>query len=209
MAPIPGYKASVYVSSDVSIPFTQAPCTDSGDHTKYQITNTAYRYVDPLTPLIVQTSPDGSTWSTVTSGYTMYYCGGVIIFSAALSGATPSVRVSGAYYVVSQAMQAHSIELNPTVGILDVTTFASGGWKQKIASLGDVTYKLSQWWVDNFYLTQLGQLMVVSAYTGANPNQRIEGYAILKTDGMKIDVKAVNAEALDFDGYGPPYYIAS
>ena len=209
MAPIPGFKASVYVSSGASIAFTQAPCTDSGDHTKFQITSSTYRYVDPLTALTIQTSPDGVTWTTITSGYTFFFCGGIIVLSSALSGSTPSVRISGAYYVVSQAMQAKTIEIQPTIGILDATTFASGGWKVKIASLGDVVYKLGQFQVDNFYLSQLGQLMVVSGYSGRNPNERIEGYGLIKTDGIKIDVKALNEESIDIEGYGPPYYTAS
>ena len=207
MAPIPGYKASVYVTGSPSVPFTNTVLTNAGGNTAYYIASTNQRYLDPTQPITVQVAPDGVTWGTVTSGFIIQACGGIVTFAIALTGSAPAVRISGSYLPVSQAVQAKSIDIQNTVDILDATTFASGGWKVKIAALASATYKLSQWQVDGFYLAALGGLLLVSAYSGANANARIEGYAYIKTDAVKIAPNALNEESIDFEAYGPSYAI--
>lgn len=211
MGALAGYKASVYITTTPSLAFTNMVLTDSGGlHTTYTtpIANASQRYWDMTQPLTVQTSPDGTTWTTSTAG-TVQYIGGIVTFASALTGATPSVRVSGYYMPYSLALQAKSIDIQTQIDILDISTFATGAWKAKMAALGDSTYKLSQWWVDNFYLNALGGLMVISAYSGANANQRLEGLALMKSDSIKIAHNSAIEESIDLDSYGPIYAIAS
>lgn len=201
MAALAGFRASVYITSTPSLAFTNEAFTDAGDHKTYTITNAAKRYWDNTQALTVQTAPDGVTWTTVTTGFTVNYCGGVVTFTNAVAGATPSVRVSGSYFPYSLFGDAKSVDLTTTLDILDVTTFSSGGWKQKLASLVTAQYKLSRWWVDHFFVNALTNKtrLVISVYTGANANQRYDAFAYLKGDGIKFDVKSAHEESLDFE----------
>ncbi len=208
MAPRPGFKATVYVSaSGPTTPLTNEAMTDVGGlHTTYAITNIAHSYLDPATPVVVQTSPDGTTWTTQTSGFTLNYCGGVVVFNVAVTGATPSCRISSANYItVSQALWATSVDMQTQIDIADISTLGGGAWKQKLAIIGDATIKLTQWWVDTFYISSLGSLLVVVIYTGSttSPNQRFQCYALIKQDNLKFDVKAVEEEAIDLESSGP------
>lgn len=210
MGAIPGYKANIYVSGGASTPLSPIAMTDSGDHMTFTVTNSAHKYLDPGVPVTVQTSPDGVTWTSVTTGFNLRYCGGVIQFTNPVSGATPSVQLlNGAYFAVSLAGQAKTVEIQTPVDVLDVSAFESNGWKSKLVLLSDATWKLSRWWLDNFYFLLLRQLVVLVAYSGANSNQRYESYALLKGDDIKIDVKSAVEESLDFESTGGIFFTLS
>lgn len=151
----------------------------------------------------------GSTWTTQASGFVVQYCGGIVTFTNALSTGTVNCRVSYNWLTVSQAAQAKSIEIQSSCDIYDISTLGGGAWKQKLVGLAAATIKLSQFWVDVFYISSLGGLLIVAAYTGANSNQRLECYAYIKQDDIKIDVAAVEEESIDLEANGPIYYIAS
>lgn len=153
----------------------------------------------------------GQASGTVTTGnFTIQYCGGKILFPGTCTSCTIT---AGNYLVFSQAVQAFGVDIQTTLNKLDNTTFASAqasnGFITQQAGLGSHTWKLSQWHIDNFFFSQMGNLLMVSAYTGANPNQRLEGYGLLTGDDIKIDVKALNQEDLTVDGNGPIYAIVS
>jgi len=213
MAALAGYKASVYVTSTPSLTFTNLALVDGGAHTVFSVGagNSAKWYWDETQPFTVQTAPDGSTWTTANpSTYTIQYVGGIITFNSAVTGGTPSARVSAGYYMpYSVVARAKSIEISNMLDILDATDFSSGGWKTKIAALAGSEYKLEQWWIDTFYASMLGNRMVVSAYTGANANQRFEGYAFIKDDSFKTAVNSLNEESISFESDGPVYCIQS
>lgn len=212
MAAIPGYKASVYATSTPSVAFTNEAFTDAGDHKNYTITNANKRYWDNTVALTVQTSPDGSTgWTTVTTGFTVNYCGGILSFTNAISGSVPSVRVSGSYLPYSTVVNARSVEIQNDVDILDVTAFDSAGWHTKIANLVGSAYKLDKWWTDVFFVTALDtkRRLVLSAYSGANSNQRFDAFGYIKNDSVKIAVNQAIDESLEFEVDGSVTYIAS
>lgn len=153
----------------------------------------------------------GQVWTTMSSGYTVGYCGGVVTLATPALSAGVGVRLSTANYLtISQAMQAKSIDIQPTLDLVDITTFASAqtnnGFRSKLALLGDATVKLAQWWVDGFYIGNLGGLLVVVAYSGKNANQQLACYAYLKSDGIKTDVKAAIEESIEFASHGPVFW---
>lgn len=201
MTALPGYKASVYITTTPSVAFTNEATSDAGDHKNYTITNAVKRYWDNSQALTIQTSPDGTTWTTVTTGFTVNYCGGIITFASAISGATPSCRVSGYYLPYSLLGGATSVELQTTVDIADVTSLGGNGWKQKLAMLVDATFKLSKWWMDNFFLSAItsSTRLVISMNTGANANQRFDAFCYIKQDDIKIDLKSPITESIDLE----------
>lgn len=213
MAPLAGFKANVYVTATPSVSFSNMALTDAGDHKTFSTPtgSAAQRYWDETVALTVQTAPDGSTWTTQTTGFTVQWVGGIIVFTNAVTGATPSCRVSGSYMPYSVVARAKSIEINNALDILDVSDFGSSGtgWKTKLASLAGSEYKLGQWWIDTFYVSMLSTRMVVSAYSGANANQRLEGFAFIKDDSIKTAVNNAVEEAISFESDGPVYAILS
>jgi hypothetical protein len=215
MGALPGYLASVWLTPTTgSVAFTNLNLVDSGDHKTFNVTvNDAKRYWDPSVALTVQTAPDGSTWTTANpSTYTVRYVNGQVVFASAVTGGTPSARVSaGNYFPLSFLGDAKSVNLKPQLDVQDVTTWQnpSVGWKTKLALLGDVDISLGKYWVDTTFLGYLGNRLVVVAYDGENPNQRFECFAFMKDESIKIAAKDPIGDDISFVSDGAVYFIAS
>lgn len=208
MAAIAGYQADLYMASGASVTFTQEVMADFGDHKTYNVAtgNTAHRYWDDQSALTIQTSPDGTTWTTVTTGFTVRYVGGQVTFTTA--DATRQVRASGKYLAISQVGSAYDWELSPTANILDITTFGNG-WKQKISGMKDATAKASKYFIDGTFFNLLGSRFVIIFYVAFSAGTRFEAFAWLKTDPTKVGVDAVIDEELDLEIDGQLFYQAS
>lgn len=209
MTALTGTQADLYMASGTSVTFTSEVMTDSGDHQTYKVAtgNTAHRYWDDQSALTIQTSPDGTTWTTVTTNFTVRYVGGVVTFTTV--DATRQVRASGKYLPISQIGQAYDWELSPTVNILDTSTFGNGGWKTKQAGLHDATAKASRYFLDGTFFGLLGSRFVVIFYPNFSAGTRFEAYAWLKSDPTKVGVDALIDEELDWEIDGSIYYLAS
>lgn len=212
MTALAGYLTNIYLTATTPIAFTDLALTDSGDHINFQAANNAtQRYWDPDVVITVQTSPDGTTWTTITN-YIARFCGGKITLPSALSGATPSVRVSGSYLPTSFLGNAKSIDLKIQEDIVDTTTFQNppSPWKTKLSLLGDNDISISKWWIDTAFLGYLSHRCVLTVYPDAAsttaPNQRYECFAYLKGDSIKIAINAVTEETLDFTQSGSLNY---
>ena len=161
----------------------------------------------------VATIWDGHDWTTITTGFTLYYPGGFVIFNAPLGSSGSACRIhAGNYLTISLAGNAKSAEYQVNNNLIDITTMQGPSgtpWKTMLPTLNDASIKMNQWWTDNFYLNNLSNLLVLVMYSGANSNQRFQAYGYLKTDSMKIDVANANDESLDFTVSGPVTYVAS
>lgn len=211
MAALAGYLAQLYITGITSISFTNVALTDSGDHKTFTISDPTKRYWDIIQTITVQTSTDGSTWTTATSGFNIQYVGGKVVFAAPVTGATPSCRVSAFYFAYSFLGNAKTVDITIQNTIEDITTFTNPPvpWKVKQANLSEAAIKIGKYWIDASFAPYLANRCVVVAYSGANPNQRYECYAFLKQDGMKLDVSKVVIEDLDFEADGPVFFTQS
>jgi hypothetical protein len=201
MAALPGYKASIYATTTPSVAFTNEAMTDAGDHQTFTVVAAAKRYWDQATALTVQTTTDGTTWTTTTAYTTAML--GVIVLTTALVGASPGCRVSGNYLPYSVIGDATQVEINNTLDIMEATSFvsAAAGWKTKIPTLVGAEFKLDRWWVDTLFLNVLATntRLVIVAYSGANANQRYEAFCFIKQDALKFAINALITESLSFD----------
>lgn len=210
-----GYKASVYVTStpSVALPANDV-LTDAGDHKTFNEAVAAHVAWDKATAFTVQTSPDGTTWTTQTTGFVINYPIGQVVFAVAVSGATPGCRITaGNYYPFSFLANAKQVDITPAVDVVDVTTFQTPAspWKSKLGLLAGSTVKLSKYWVD-ISLAQLitnTTLLILIAYSGQNANQRYAGYVKMKQDAHKFAVNIADTEDLDFEVDGQLFFIAS
>lgn len=157
----------------------------------------------------------GQTWTTVSSGFTLYYPGGVVKFSSPLGLTNSGCRIhAGNYLAVSMAGNAKTVQMQVNNTVIDVTTLQGPSgtpWKTQLPTLNDSNWHMTQWQADNFYLSAIaaGTLLVLIAYSGANSNQRFTAYGYCMTDTINIDVENVNDEALDFQISGPVTFVAS
>lgn len=215
MGALAGYLASVWLTPNTgSVSFSNLNLVDSGDHKTFNVTtNDPKRYWDPSQTLTVQTAPDGTTWSTATAGtYTVRYVNGQVTFATAVTGATPSARISaGFYFPLSFLGDAKSVDIKTQLDVQDVTVWTnpSTGWKTKLALLGDADITLSKYWVDTTFLGYLSSRLVVVAYDGENANQRYECFAFMKDESIKIAQKDPIGDDISFTSDGAIYFIAS
>lgn len=161
----------------------------------------------------------GSTWTTqAASTYTIRYVTGQVLFNTAFLGSSAGCRISsGAYLPYSVLGNCTTWEATPATDMLDSTAFTGFGgsrFKTYIPALQGAMVKLQRFWVDNTFwaLIQSGatNTLVVSLWTGANnTGNRWEGYANVKQDDIKNNVKQLVTEGLDLQVTGQFYYFPS
>lgn len=206
MSALAGTSADVYITSGVSVAISNLVLTDSGDHTNYT-TPALERYLDDSVVYEVDTSPDGTTWTpAATTAYTIQYVGGVVTFTSANAAGTQVRLHTGAYVPVSQCGQAHEWTLDPQVALVDTTSFGQT-WKQFTPVMKDATIKISRYWLDSFFLTNMGDKLVVALYTDQPNNKRFACFAFLKQDSVKNLLAGVMEEDLSFTASGPVFFL--
>lgn len=180
----------------------------SGNRTKYRISNASKRYWDKATPVVVQQSTDGgATWSTVpATDYTVAYVGGEVTFTTARpSGA--QIRVSGAYYNVTQVGGFFEWSLDIERQVEDATTFESNGWSEGLPTLLSASGSASRYWAtSNEFFSLLGQEVILVLYVDKTSNKRYEGYFRITTQSVETAVDSLIEESLDFQLTGELYY---
>lgn len=206
MAALHGKNASVAIASGASAEFSTAEAlTANAARTVYTIGDAALRLWDPDEPVVVERSTDGgTTWSTVSSGYTVQYLGGKVTFGSAQAVGT-QVRATAYYFTSTAVGQAYEWSVSLALDTVDVSTFGDS-YKAYIPVMRSATASISDWWLDETYLTDLGAKVVLSLDTGAG---RYEGYAWLAGNSVTAAVDNAVAETLDFSFDGEVFYNAA
>lgn len=192
-----GYNSQFLVTSTPSISTTNEATTTS-DLTTYTISTAAHRYFDKSQAVTVQTSPDGVTWTTVTTGFTLYYVNARVVFGVAQPSGT-QVRFSSAYYFPYAAIgNAYNAEFAGKMDTVDTTYFNTSGTKTFTPTLISGTLKCSDWWLNETLVNHLTarDLLVVSFQTPTGA--RYEGFCYVSDCDLKTDVAKVIDEALTF-----------
>lgn len=211
MAAIAGFGGSVIITSTPNVALTNYVLTDAGDHKTFNVPSADFgtkRYWDRTATFTVQTAPDGSTWTTVTSGFTIRFVTGQVLFTNAVTGATPSCRIlSGAYLPFSTFANMKQWEATPGLDLYDSSTFGSQ-WKQYTPGLLGADLKLDQFYTDLTFANQItsNTAFVVSCLTGRNATERYEGFAYLKSDDVKVPVNGLEEESLTYTVTGQFYF---
>jgi hypothetical protein len=191
------YNTSFVITSQPAISLTDEAMTDSGDHTTYTITNQEKRFLDINTPVVVQTSPDGVTWTTV-SNYTLKHVNATVIFNSALSSGTQVRLHSGAFYSYSMLGGAHTAEFASKVVAIDVTVFNPSGVESYIGGPLSGTFKSSNWWMDIMRAKSLTNRDLIAVSFVTPSGRWFSGYVIGTDLGIKSDVKSAVGQDLTF-----------
>lgn len=161
----------------------------------------------------------GITWTTQAAAtYAIRYVTGQVLFTNAFLGSSVGCRISsGAYLPYSVLGNCTNWEATPATDMLDSTGLAGFGgsrFKTYIPALQGAMVKLQRFWVDSIFWALIqnssNNVLVVSLWTGANnTGNRWEGYASVKQDDIKNNVKQLVAEGLDLQVSGQFYYFPS
>lgn len=150
----------------------------------------------------------GATWITQASSiYAIQYVGGKVIFNNAFLGTSVGCRVTGAYFnftaigdVLEWAPDI-SRKTHPTTCM--TTNNVPTRWETFLPGLAGGSVKINRFLVDNTYVglftvftdDTLILSLVMDATTGL---PRLEAYGKLMKDGMKVPLKDLEMEDLDF-----------
>ncbi|GCE49200.1 hypothetical protein EI42_05997 [Thermosporothrix hazakensis] len=195
---IAAYNSQFLVASKPSVPFVNEMLTDVGDHKTYVIANSTKRYLDRDVPVIVETSSDGTTWTPVSTGFTLYRVAARVVFD---SPQDPTLQVrlaSGAFYPFSQIGNAKSVEFTSKTNLEDSTTFNPTGAKFYTPTLLEGELKVDRFWLNHDRVKNLQErdLLIVSYVSPTG--RRYEGYAYVSECNIKTEVSALIEEGLTF-----------
>jgi hypothetical protein len=183
------------------IAFTDEATTPDATYTRYIITDSAKRYWNKNSPVTVKVNG-----VIQTSGFSIEYVGGVVVFDSALQP-TDTVTVSGEYYNVTQVMGFKNWSLDPGREFEEATCFESGGWKEFVSVLTGASGSCEGFWVtDRSDWVGAEHIIVLYVdYQGAS-KARYEGYGFVKGKNLEVPVDSLVEESLDFEFNGPVYY---
>ena len=146
-----GYNSQVLIASLPSVAFTNEATTTS-DRTTYTISNAAHRYFDKSVPVVTQTSPDGTTWTTVTVGFQLFRANARVVFTSQQPVGTQVRFQSGNYFPYAQLAEAAMCDVAFKLNAEDTTTFASAAASNGAHSFTPTTFegtlKYGSFWVN-------------------------------------------------------------
>ncbi len=209
MGQLAGFLGDVLITQTPAVSITNQNLTDSGDHTTFNVSvsDAAKRYWDDTATFVFQTSPDGTTWTTVAPA-SIQYVGGKVTFPSAVTGATPSARISsGAYLPYSRLLEVTQWNFSGSRDMKDVTSLKgpSSTDRSKVFLPLQLsgTMSLNKWWLAEsaeasnlFTLLTTGAKCVVSLITAAN--NRYEGFVYVKDQSLADAVNDVVSRAISF-----------
>lgn len=191
-------------TSDAPIAFLDEPMTANADRTRYTITDATKRYWNRYADFVVEV--DGTP---ITSGYSIEYAGGVVVFEEALE-VGEVVTVSGEYVQVEQLAGFFNWSLSVNNKTIDVTAYESGEWEEFVLATKNFTVNAEKYWyVDKTFPTLVGQDVIIVCYTNFGaPKTRFEGWATLGQVDINSPVNEIINERLSLTGKDGIYYRA-
>lgn len=194
-----GRKALIKVSG-AAVAFTDAATTANGARTEYQITDTSKRVWDPTAPITVERSPDGTTWTTVTSGFTLDRLNGKVLFSVAQASGT-LIRVDGSYLPMTTAGEAYEFTYTLEADNQDFSAFQDE-WVKRQQGQKDASASLSKWHIDQTFKDKLesGAQLVLEFYVDSSVGIDLKMWAICASDEISASADGLIEESIEFEG---------
>jgi hypothetical protein len=183
-----------------SVAFTTEATTKNAGYTRYKITNQAKRFWDAANGVTVK-----KNGATITTGFTVEYAGGEIVFDPALIS-TDTITVTGKYFAMEQQAGIFEWKLDTSADMKDVTTFASDGWEESVPVKNNYSVSAKGFWANSNYLSRLGGLLAVALFVDTVSNKRYEGYISISKDSITQPTNDVVQEDVELKGSGQIYY---
>jgi hypothetical protein len=206
---VSGYNADVWITAAPSIPVTNEVCTDISPGTGGASFQTSvHKRWDKHATLTVQTSVDGTSWSTDTTlNQYFQWVSGIFLFpNRTLVGM--HVRVSGSYFNASQVPECHTWELSVISETQDTTIFQMP-WKRYTPTTKHATGKIATFIVDDTLSSQVGGELIFVLYADTTAGASWQFYGHLLQADPKVDVNAVINDDVSFISDGQVIFYAS
>jgi predicted secreted protein len=200
---LPGKLGKVLIQTeDAAVAFANEATTASTDFKRYTVTDSDKCYWDKNTAPTVK-----KNGSTVTTGYSIEYPGGVIVFSSAYLE-TDVITVSGKYIIVEQVAGFFSWSLKVNGTTIDVTDFDSDEWGSFIDGTKSWTVDAEKFWVtSDAWSDRIDQELILILYCDfGTAKTRFEGYAIIASDEVDTAVSDAIKNKISFSGSQGIYF---
>lgn len=137
----------------------------------------------------------------VTRDYSVTVKGHIVFVTA--PGNDVAITADYEYWQVEQKGGFYNWSLPMTGDVSEVTDFSSAGWKEFIGLLKSWTGSAEQFWLNESWTDELGNLLIIKFYedTGA-ALQRYEGWGILTGASVNTSVSTLITSPLSFQGKG-------
>jgi hypothetical protein len=208
MGAVAGVFGDILITSPPSVALAaNYVLTDAGDHKTFNNPTPSQRYWDDTFVPVVQTSPDGTTWTTVTVGFTIRYLTGQIVFAVAVTGATPGVRISsgGKYFPYASIGNTTDWTANPAIKAVDATTHKGVGgspYEDYLLTTMGATFTFNKWWIDQTFINLLlARTRVITSCVDPQGG-RYEAYGYIMDDAIKLATAALVDQAITFQCSG-------
>lgn len=208
LASIGSGKALVTGGPGPATPYTVEFVSTLGFASQALITLTTNSLTGGTSPSVsITRAQAGVGWTTQSSNYTIQYVGGKVIFTTPFLGTSVGCRVTGAYlpYTAVGNIIEWAPDLSRTThdSTTMTTTSTPTHWKTFQPGLVGGSIKINKFLVDNTYVNlfpistndTLVISLVIDATTGL---PRLESYGFLNKDSMKVPIKDLEMEDLEF-----------
>lgn len=185
--------------------FTTEATTANATYTRYTITDSTKCYWDKNTALTVYVDS-----VEVTTGYSVEYAGGVIVFDSALTSGNV-VTVTGAYVVMEQLAGFFNWSLTVNNTTIDATTFESGEWSEFELGTKNWTATAEKFWASSdAFSDRIGDEVIVVLYCDfGTPKTRFEGYGVINSTTANTTVNELVTNQISLSGSQGIYFRAA
>lgn len=196
---VAAYSSKILVTSPPSISLTNEATSASTDRKTYTIVDNDKRYLDDTSAVVVQSSPDGSAWTTITTGFTLRHVGAQVIFPSAQAVGT-QIRFSSGKYFPSATVGAGATttEFAGEVQLEDTTVFNDDGAHSFLPTLMSGEISTSGFWLDHARVKSLQDRDRLIGSFVLPTGRRIEGYMYAGKCGIKGEIDKPVTEELTF-----------
>ena len=196
MAAVAGMVGAVYMkSAGLAVPFTDATTVSNANYSRYTISDATKRYLDKTQLITVQVNG-----IEISSGYSLEYAGGVVIFNTPLFD-TDVVTVDGSAWSVEQVAGCFNWKMELTSNVADTTNFESNQWKENKPTIKGWKASIEKYYLTNDIMNRLAEEVVLVLFVDAGVGQnRYEGYAYIEKVAINCSVDEIITESLEFAG---------
>lgn len=219
MSALAGINGDLWLSTSPSTALgSPEACTDSGDHQHYYAS--VHQAWDSTQSFVVQNSPDGSTWTTVSaSNYVVWWPVGAIIFTAVQTNTHVRIQ-TGNYFALSALDGAHMWKAQYKAGTKDTTPFqASGGWAVNTATIKQASFNADCFRDDARVLKEMitgtgsinisGGIVLCQLWFNEAGGQRWQFYGLPTGVAQTDAANDVEKQTINFQVTGPLYLVTS
>lgn len=148
--------------------------------------------------VVIAEIKDGSTWTTITTGFTAFKVYARVVFAVAQAASTQVRFASGSYFIFASLAYASSADITDKMEMDDVTVFSTTGVENNIPTTNGVSFKFGtvRYNSDRVKSLKARDRLIVDCVLPTG--DKYAGYCWTTDSNIKIEPKKANREDLTF-----------